>query len=117
MDPETITLGKYSLPVILMILLALVFKNISIKDSLKPLIAVGCGIVLGIIAMFYNEPDVITFPMVVEFILAGVVAETSATGAYELIKPQGVKKYAAVDSNGKRIPGAKVMIARPKILT
>ena len=116
MDPETITLGKYSLPVVLMILLALVFKNTSIKDSLKPFIAIGCGIILGIIALFYSEPDVITFPMVVEFILAGVVAGTSATGAYETIKPQGAKKYLAVDANGKSIPGAKVLVARPKII-
>jgi len=116
MDPETINLGKYSLPVILMLLLALIFKNTSIKDSIKPFIAIGCGIVLGIIALFYSEPDVITFPIVVEFILAGAVAGLSATGAYETIKPSGAKKYGVVDVNGKKIPGAKVVVARPKII-
>ena len=117
MDPETITLGKYSLPVVLTILLGLIFKNISIKDSLKPFIATGCGVVLGVVAMFYNQPIDITFPMVVDYILVGAVAGTSATGIYEMIKPQGSKKYAAIDQNGKKIPGAKVIVARPKIVS
>jgi len=116
MDPETITLGKYSLPVVLTVLLGLIFKNVSISDSLKPFIAAGFGIVLGVAALFYNEPEVITFPLVVDFVLAGVIAGTSATGIYEMIKPSGAKKYAAVDSDGKKIPGARVMIARPKIM-
>ena len=116
MDPEAITLGKYSLPVVLTILLGLVFKNTTVKDSFKPFIAAGCGIVLGIIAMFYNESITISFPLVVDYLLAGAIAGTSATGIYELIKPSGAKKYAVVDVNGKKIPGAKVVVARPKII-
>jgi len=116
MDPETITLGKYSLPVVLTVILGLFFKNISIKDSFKPFIAVGCGIILGVMALFYSEPDSMSFPLVVDFLLAGAIAGTSATGIYEMIKPQGPKKYAAVDANGKSIPGAKVLVARPKII-
>ena len=117
MDPETITLGKYSLPVVLTVLLGLIFKNISISDSLKPFIAAGCGIVLGIAALFYNQPESITFPVVVDFVLAGAIAGTSATGIYEMIKPQGAKKYSAVDSDGRKIPGARVVVARPKVIS
>ena len=116
MDPETITLGKYSLPVVLTVILGLIFKNTPISDSLKPYIAACCGVVLGVLAMFYNEPISITFPLLVDYVLAGAIAGTSATGIYEMIKPSGAKKYAAVDAEGKKIPGAKVMIARPKII-
>ena len=116
MDPETITLGQYSLPVVLTVLLGLFFKNISIKDSLKPFIAVGCGIVLGMIALFYGQPDLISFPLIVDYVLAGAIAGTSATGIYEMIKPQGAKKYGVVDAQGNKISGAKVIVARPKVI-
>jgi len=115
MDPNTITLGKYSLPVILSLILNLVFKKTTIADDLKPYIAVGCGMILGVAALFYNNIPV-SFPLVMDYVLAGAVAGTSATGIYEMIKPQGPKKYGVVDKDGKRIPGAKVVVARPKLI-
>ena len=65
MDPETIMLGKYSLPVILSLILGLIFKKTAISDDLKPYISTACGVALGVAAIFYNQVSPVTFPVVV----------------------------------------------------
>jgi len=119
MDANSIMLGKYSLPFILSIVLGLIFKRTTIADDLKPYISMAVGCVLGIGAMFYNEVySAVNFPMIADYVLAGGMAGAAATGIYEMAKqsPGGVS-YVAVDSNNKRIAGAKVAkVSKIKIM-
>ena len=110
MDPNQIMIGKYSLPFVLSMILALVYKRTKIADDLKPFIAAGLGLLLGVGAMFYNEAiSSINFAMVADYVLAGGIGGAAATGIYEMNKegPAG-RSYIALDANGKRIPGARV---------
>lgn len=91
MNPETISLGQYSLPFILSILLSLIFKRSKISDDFKPFIAVGCGILLGIAGMYYNIPGHHGFRVWADYMMAGGTAGAAATGIYEMSKsvPRG----------------------------
>jgi hypothetical protein len=109
MDPDTIMLGKYSLPVILSLILGLIYKRTKVADDMKPYISIGCGILLGVASMFYMEVSPITFPVVSDFVLAGAMAGFAATGIYETTKPSAKSRYLPVDQNGKKIPDARVM--------
>ena len=110
MDANQIMLGKYSLPFILSIILGLIYKKTSIANDWKPFISAGCGVVLGIGAMFYNEVYTsINFPLVADYALGGAVAGWAAVGIYETTKESGAgRTYVALDANNKRIPGARV---------
>jgi Phage holin family Hol44, in holin superfamily V len=118
MNPETISLGQYSLPFILSIILGLIFKRSNISNDLKPYIAVLCGIGLGIAGMFYNIPGAHSFQMWADYMMAGGIAGAAATGIYEMSKGAlGKSVYVPVDSENKKIPGARVVkIKSPKIL-
>ena len=110
MDPESITLGKYSLPFILSIILGMIYKHSKVPDTYKAYIATACGCLLGIGAMFYNNAYAdINFVMIADYVMAGGTAGAAATGIYEMNKsgPTGTS-YIALDENGKRIKGAKV---------
>lgn len=119
MNPDNIMLGKYSLPFILSIILGLVFKKTKLADDWKPYIAALCGCALGIGAMFYNHTiDLVSFKLVADYLLSGLIAGTAATGIYEMNKagPTG-KQYVAIDENRKRIPGARVAkISKYKVI-
>jgi len=119
MDPDSIMLGKYSLPFILSIVLGLVFKKSGIPDDWKPYIAAATGCLLGIGAMFYNHAvDTVSFQLVTDYVLQGLIAGAASTGIYEMNKAGPVgKTYVAVDENRRRIPGARVAkVSRYKIL-
>lgn len=116
MNPESIMLGKYSLPVLLSLILGLIYKRTTIPDDLKPYISVGAGIALGVAAIFYNEVSPITFAAVTDYVLAGGVAGAAATGIYEMSKPAVKNRYIPIDENGKRIEGARVAKTNAKIL-
>ena len=118
MDPNTVSLGKYSLPFILSIVLGLVFKRTNIPNDLKPYIACAIGMGLGVAAMFYNEIGAHNFQMWADYLLAGGLAGAAATGIYEMSKGMpGASVYVPVDENNKRIPNAKVVkIKKPEVL-
>jgi hypothetical protein len=86
---QEISFGQYALPVVLMIGLAFFYKLFDKSDGtsyipnrLKPLIAIGLGIVLGIVAMFYNGIQPI-FKNIVDFVLYGFMAGAGAVGLWE----------------------------------
>ena len=78
-----ISFGQYSVPIIITVLLALIFKAIpAIKDELKPFIAIMIGIGLGVLGIYYAG-IVPTFPVVVDHILYGLMTGAAAVGLWE----------------------------------
>lgn len=78
-----ISIGYYSLPVILTVILGVIYKAVStIPDQWKPLISIGVGLLLGIGAMLYTELPV-TPKLVIDYLLVGLMAGAAATGLYE----------------------------------
>jgi hypothetical protein len=87
---DEVSLGQYSLPVILTVLMGLIYKLCEREDGsscvparYKPAVAVGLGLILGIVALFYKglQP---TFPIIVDHILYGFMAGSAAVGLWEL---------------------------------
>ena len=78
-----VSIGTYSVPVLLTVLLGIIYKVIpAIPDKWKALVALCAGIVIGIMAMFYNEP-VVTAKVVIDYVLLGVMAGAASVGLYE----------------------------------
>ena len=81
---DEISIGQYTLPVILSVFLGIVFKVwASIPDRFKSLVALALGTVLGIIAMYYNREPPFTIKVWIDYILFGFMAGASAVGLYE----------------------------------
>ena len=78
-----VTIGTYSIPILLTVLLGIIYKVIPvIPDRWKALVALCAGIAIGILAMFYNEPA-ITAKVVIDYFLLGVMAGAASIGLYE----------------------------------
>lgn len=78
-----ISIGYYTLPAILMVILGIIYKSVpTIPDRWKSVIAVGVGMLLGIGAMFYSEQPVVP-KLVIEYLLLGLMGGAASTGLYE----------------------------------
>jgi len=78
-----ITIGNFTLPALLTVVLALVYHVVpGTPARAKPLIAVGCGTALGAVGMIYAGADM-TAKVVIEYLLAGFMAGAAAVGLYE----------------------------------
>ena len=78
-----VSIGTYSVPVLLTVLLGIVYRVIpTIPDKWKALVAICAGIAIGIMAMFYNEAA-ITGKVVIDYILLGLMAGAASVGLYE----------------------------------
>ena len=77
-----ISFGQYSVPVIITVLLAIVFKTTTVADGAKPFIAIGLGIAFAVMGIFYAglQP---TFPVVVDHVLYGLMTGAAAVGLWE----------------------------------
>ena len=87
-----VTIGTYSLPVLLTVLLGIIYHVIpAIPDKNKSLIAIGAGILIGIVAMFYNEVA-INAKLIIDYVLLGLMTGAAAIGLYEgqraILKPR-----------------------------
>ena len=89
---EDIQFGSMAASAVLMGILALIYKVCTREDGtelisnrFKPLLAVGLGICLGIIGMYYNEL-VASFKNIVNHVLIGLNIGLSAVGLWELYK-------------------------------
>jgi len=82
-----INFGEYSLPVILVVIMSLLFKilNDAIPKRFKTPISALLGIGLGLLAIPYKGLD-LTIVNVVDHIFYGLMIGTSATGLYEYQK-------------------------------
>jgi len=86
---QEISFGQYALPVILTVVLAVIYKQFdkadgtsSLPNRIKPLIAIGAGICLGVVGMFYNGVQP-AFKAVVDYVLYGFMTGCSAVGLWE----------------------------------
>ena len=93
---EDIQFGSMAASAVLMGILALIYKVCTRDDGtkltsnrFKPLLAVGLGICLGIIGMYYNELAT-TFKNIVNHVLIGLNIGLSAVGLWELYKSKKV---------------------------
>ncbi len=93
---EDIQFGNMAASAILMGILALIYKVCTKEDGtecfpnrFKPLLAVGLGIVLGMVGMYYNEL-VPNFKNIVNHVLVGLNIGLSAVGLWELYKSKKV---------------------------
>jgi len=81
-----VNFGQYALPVVLTVVLALIYKiATTISDRAKPIIAVLCGIGLGVLGLFYNAVDPI-FKNVVDYVLYGFMTGCTAVGLWEITR-------------------------------
>jgi hydrogenase/urease accessory protein HupE len=82
---EEITLGQYSLPILLTVILGICFKLIGegLADRWKSIIALVLGLGLGLLAMVYNQEAPYTWVVVIDHCLFGFMAGAAAVGLYE----------------------------------
>jgi hypothetical protein len=88
-DADQVTLGGYAVPVIMSIVLGGIYKfTFNIEKRWKTPISFGVGVILSILAMFYNkDPEVaLTVKVWIDYMLYGIMLGASATGLYELQK-------------------------------
>ena len=78
-----VAIGTYSVPVLLTVLLGIIYRVIpTIPDKWKSLVAIVAGILIGVMAMFYNELT-ITAKIVIDYFLLGLMAGVASVGLYE----------------------------------
>lgn len=98
-----VTLAGYSLPVILTVILGFVYKMFpNIPNRFKAAIAIGIGIVIGIVAMVY-QGNALTFKVVVDGILSGIMTGSAAVGLYEVtrvVKKEGIVRKLPPSGSG-----------------
>lgn len=80
---QDVQLGQYGIPVLITIFLMVVynFAGERIPKRARPLISIGLGIVLSLLAIGYSELDY-TFVNIIDYILYGVMMGASASGLY-----------------------------------
>ena len=79
---EEIRLGQYAIPVLISLFLGIIFNFAPIGDRYKPLIAIGLGLCLGIIAIRYHG-QAWTLVVIIDYVLYGIMAGCGAIGLYE----------------------------------
>ena len=83
---EEMALGAFGVSVLLSVILRMVYNTWDLNNKAKPWVAVGIGICLGIVVMFYNLPvgGHATFKSVVDHILGGFMTGATSVGLYEM---------------------------------
>ena len=82
---DEVQLGQYSIPVLLTVVLMFIYNYIGeekISKRQRPLIAIGLGIILSLIALKYKGLG-FTFVNVVDYFIYGLLQGASAVGLFE----------------------------------
>jgi len=84
-ESSNLVIGGFGGAVILYVLLGLIFKTVGpgLKDRFKPLIAVLCGLGLGLLALLYSG-DGWAARVVIDYCVQGVMTGATAVGLYEV---------------------------------
>ncbi len=80
-------LGKVGASILITIMLKLVYGTWAIADRAKPWIAIGLGVALAIVSIFYTA-DAMTFRNVVDHLVQGFMVGATAVGLNELMKKE-----------------------------
>jgi hydrogenase/urease accessory protein HupE len=80
-----VTLGQYSLPLLLAVILGISYKLIGegLADRWKSIIALVLGLGLGLLAMVYNQETPYAIKTIIDYALFGFMAGAAAVGLYE----------------------------------
>lgn len=81
---QELTIGAFGASIVLSIILRMVYNSFNINNKFKPWLAVGIGMVLGIVAMFYNGFS--GFKPLVDYLLSGFMTGATSVGLYEMTK-------------------------------
>lgn len=81
-------IGAFGVSVVLSVLLRMVYGTFDIASHWKPWLAVGIGMALGVVVMFYNLAPgaAVTFRAVVDHVLGGFMTGATAVGMYEMTR-------------------------------
>ena len=81
---QEVQLGQYGIPVLITIFLMVVynFAGDKIPKRARPLIAIGLGVILSLLAIGYSELDY-TFVNIIDYVFYGIMMGASASGLYE----------------------------------
>lgn len=82
---EEVQLGQYGVPALLMIILMVIYNYIGedkISNRVRPLIAIGLGIILSLVALGYKGLG-FSFINVVDYFFYGLLQGASVVGLYE----------------------------------
>jgi len=85
MTGTELAIGSVGISVILSILLRMIYNTFVIANKIKPWIAVGLGMSLGIVALFYYG-EAATFKAIVTYLVQGFMTGATAVGLYEMTK-------------------------------
>lgn len=80
-----ITIGSMGVSVILSIILRMVYGTWDVSNRVKPWIAVGCGMVLAVAAL-YVSGEACTGKAIAAYLVQGFMTGATATGLYEMTK-------------------------------
>ena len=85
---QELAIGAFGVSVLLSVILRMLYNTFEIGNRGKPWIAVGVGIVLGIVVMYYNLPAgvCVGFKLIVDHVLGGFMTGATAVGMYEMTK-------------------------------
>jgi len=81
---EEIQIGQYSIPIILMVILGIIY-NVSgetLSNRIKPIISVVIGMMLGMVALLRGGLP-FDIQHVIDYVLYGFMSGAAAVGIYE----------------------------------
>jgi hypothetical protein len=85
MTGQEITIGSIGVSLLLTIILRMIYNTWEVSNRFKPWIAVGCGIVLAIAALYVS--GVVCDPKTIAaYLVQGFMTGATATGMYEMTK-------------------------------
>jgi len=82
---EEVSFGAYAAPVLLTVILGIVYKFVDATGKWKVLIAVLCGIGLGVLAIAYQGKEW-SIVNIVDFAIYGLMLGASAIGLHQMQK-------------------------------
>jgi len=86
---DALRIGQYAVPWVLSMLLAFIYAQVNLTDKRKNLVAVLCGIGLGLVVIWVNPKIELWNPLnIVEHILYGFNAGLTAVGFWKTLNVQ-----------------------------
>jgi len=83
---QNLAIGGVFATVLINVFLRLIYLNFDVPNPWKPRVAVMLGVVVGVVAIYYNLAPgaTVTFRMVVDHVIMGAMSGASAVGLYEM---------------------------------
>jgi len=82
-DPGNLTIGAFSVSIVLSIILRMIYNSVDVPNGRKPWIAVLIGTLLGIGSLLYVG-EAITFKTAIDYMMGGFMTGATSVGFYEM---------------------------------